>query len=173
MVIQLADAEVAFDRLRPTMSQSTYNRRYPGDEFAAELNELLASVCIYLKSHDRDERAWRLHSEIAECLLLYDTAYESLMAAIGVAGNKSKRDLKKLHSLTAERDWWSTLGLLPRELADIKAFLNAIMASDGRMNEFAGLRRWAELNDKDPNVVIGNMQAVGGNSDWQVLANVV
>jgi len=152
--------------------QGSYARRAPNPDslsFFANARERLEEVLAELP----DQReALMMMSQVAECLLDYNTALSYLMRAFDAGEPKSKKSLKRLARLCEGIHEWPDLGLTPEMLRELGHHLDAAGVTTDHTT-LRLTRGWLMANHvENPESVIAALERRGAFSDFQVLANV-
>jgi hypothetical protein len=79
--------------------KGTYEHKLPARRAVPDLFEAQTGLRGYTRENPDDEAGWRLCAQAEECLTNYTAAIRCLERAMGLSGQRSRKDLKVLARL--------------------------------------------------------------------------
>jgi len=166
-------ARLSLQMGRTLSKQAAYARRAPQPEslpYFDRARELLTQI---LNELPNDRAALLMLSEIAECVLDYDTAVDFQNRAFDAGEPRTKKLLKRQALLMENAIAWKDLRLTPGMLDELGKHLE-VCGVDASHRTLQFTRTWlAGSNVSDPDAIVQALERRGAFSDFQVLANVV
>lgn len=155
--------------------QTSYARRYPAKETVSTFETVRANLRTMVQHNPGNSEAWRLLSQVEECLLNYVEAIRCLEQAMSLGNARDRKDMKHLALLRSSQAEWASLRLSPAQLMSLGEFLVQAGVEKGAQHRSLELTRyWLETNGiVNPEEVIAALETRGAFTDFQVLYNVV